>query len=451
MGQIIDPNLRGLQENNNGIFKAQYQKNIGTSAYVRLYGYTNYSNWMIYDPPYNGGAYEPFSSIGQRDYELNTHTRGGALEFADQINSRNLLQGSASYTFSSSPARTTTRCPAPATGSSCVTATATATARTTDRACADQLLQGPEPHRRLYAGQLQRDARSDPRRSTHGRGPLPSGGDRPRRDVQHRSTRSSARSRLSDQMSVGDQLKLDLGLRFNSYIYALADTTQQALTGGSNNLLFQNYNQEHCYNAATQTFALATAASGFTCAAGFTHTNLSNDYPSAVGATVLEPRIGGTYTISPYDVIRFSAGKYSQPIISAYVQYNRAGDLASYTASNFYEYGFNTPRHEGSPQLSFNYDLTYEKRFKNSPLSFSATPFFRRTQDQSQSFFLDPRTNFVSGLNVGTLRAFGSNCSSRYGDFNRDGISGQVSFAYTNSKIKYTNFNGTSTAPTSST
>ena len=157
--------------------------------------------------------------------------------------------------------------------------------------------------------------------------------------------------------------------------------------------------------------------------------NLSNVYPSNVDASVLEPRLGGTYTASPYDVIRFSAGKYSQPSNSAFVQYNNAGDVAAFTASHFFPFGFTTPRHDTGPQLSYNYDLSYEKRLKNAPLSFSLTPFFRRTQHQQQQFFIDPRSAFVSGLNVGTLRAFGYEMLGRYGDFNRDGWSGQVSFA----------------------
>jgi hypothetical protein len=443
VGQIIDPNLRGLQENNNGIFKAQYQKNLGSSAYIRLYGYTNYSNWMIYDPPFNGGAYEPFSSIGQRDYELNTHTRGGALEFADQINSRNLIQGSASYVFSD-----VTR----ANNNTMTSAGYRVQLRDANGNCysaagvltncykGQNLTGGITPAN--YTGSVPAVPAGSAAAANGAAYTVVASG---RAVTYNRVSPKFGSVSLSDQMSVGEKLKLDLGLRFNSYIYALADTAQQAINGGSNQLLFQNYNQEHCYNPATQSFKQANAPT-FTCPAGFVHTNLTNDYPSKVASTVLEPRLGGTYTLSPYDVIRFSAGSYSQPVISAYVQYNRAGDLASYTATNFYQYGFNTPRHEGSPQTSLNYDLTYEKRFKNSPLSFSLTPFLRRTQDQSQSFFLDPRTNFVSGLNVGTLRAFGYEFLSRYGDFNRDGISGQVSFAYTNSKIKYTNFKGTATA-----
>ncbi len=438
----INPNTRGLQENNNGIFKAQYQKNIGSSAYIRIYGYTNYSNWFIYDPPYNGGAWLPFSVIGQRDYELNTHTRGGSLEFADQINSRNLIQGSAQYTYSDVTRANNNTMSGAGYRVQLVDANGFCYNQTTGANVncysGNNLTGGYTPAN--YTGTL-----------------APITGAAAAAGAAYQVTNSGqavtfntvtpkfGSVSLSDQMTIGDKLKLDLGLRFNSYIYALSDTGQQAITGGSNALQFVEFNREHCYNAATASITLATAASGFTCPAGTAHVAMSNDYPSQVASTVLEPRVGGTFTISPYDVIRFSGGKYSQPVISAQTQYNRAGDLASYDAVNFYQYGFNTPRHYAPPQVSFNYDLTYEKRLKNSPLSFSATPFFRRTQDQEQSFFLDPRTNFVSGLPVGSLRAFGYELLGRYGDFNRDGISGQVSFAYTNSKIKYSNFPGTNT------
>jgi hypothetical protein len=218
----------------------------------------------------------------------------------------------------------------------------------------------------------------------------------------------------------------------------------QAINGGTNSLLFANFNNEHCYNVNTRAIVLATAASGFTCAAGYAHTNLSNQYDGKVQGNSFEPRLSGTYTINNYNVLRFSAGKYSQPINSAYVQYNRAGDLASYTAQNFFLYGFTTPKHDARPQLSNNYDVSLESRLKNAPISFSLTPFLRQTKDQSQSFFLDPKTNFVSGLNVGTLRATGFEFMARYGDFSRDGISGQISTAYTRSKIRYSNFSGTS-------
>ncbi len=424
----------------------QYQKNIGSSAYVRLYGYTNFSKWNIYDPI----AYAiPFTSVGSAEYQLSTHTRGGALEFADQINSKNLLTGSAAYTFanvtrannttmSGSPFRIQLRdpngnCYTPTTGAltNCYTTTFGLGGGYTGAASGGA---GPGTIPAVLPAPIGAAATAGAAFQVVSTGCAA---------TLNQVAPKFANLSLTDQLQAGDKLKLDFGFRYNSYIYALADTGHQAITGGNNNLLFQNFNNEHCYNTTTRAIVRATAASGFSCAAGFAHTNLSNQYEGAVTGTSFEPRLSGTYTLNAYNVLRFSAGKYSQPINSAYVQYNRAGDLASYTAQNFFGYGFNTPRHDARPQTSFNYDFSYEARLKNAPLTFSLTPFYRQTKDQSQSFYLDPTTNFVSGLNVGTLRAFGYEFLGRYGDFNRDGWSGQVSFAYTNSKIKFQNFSGT--------
>ncbi|MGZ3576857.1 MAG: carboxypeptidase regulatory-like domain-containing protein, partial [Vulcanimicrobiaceae bacterium] len=49
-GSEIPANERDSTVNNQEIFKAQYQKNFGSSAYLRLYGYTYYSNWLQYGP-----------------------------------------------------------------------------------------------------------------------------------------------------------------------------------------------------------------------------------------------------------------------------------------------------------------------------------------------------------------------------------------------------------------
>lgn len=459
--QVIDPNQRGMMDNNNAVFKVQYQKNIGSSAYIRAYAYSNYSTWAMNDP---SALYVPFTTVGALDYELDTHTRGAAIEFADQLNTHNLLTGSASYTFANVLRDNNNTmigngyqvelmggngvCYNPVNG---------AAANCYNPASAQNFYGGytaagsaaNNPNTVAYNGSL-----------PYSGSLLPITGQALANGAQYQvvsngyvQTMNTVTPKfgsfsLSDQMSIGNKLKLDIGARFNSYIYGLADTSQQAVTGGSNALLFSNYNMEHCFNATPPAgqpqFVVATVASGYSCPTGYAHTNLSNTYPGNVTSYVFEPRLSGTYTLSPYDVIRFSAGKYSQPTTSASVQYNEAGNLAAYTASNFLEYGFNTPAHDLGPQISYNYDFTYEKQLKKAPLSFSFTPFYRHTENQSQSFYLDPRTNFVSSLNVGSLRAFGYEFMSRYGDFNRDGLSAQVSFAYTNSKIRYNDFPGSS-------
>jgi len=78
----------------------QYQKNFSPSAYARLYAFSNYSSWFVNDPI--GAYYQPLPDagiLGLFDDELSTHTRGLALQFADQLSSRHLLQALASYTY----------------------------------------------------------------------------------------------------------------------------------------------------------------------------------------------------------------------------------------------------------------------------------------------------------------------------------------------------------------
>jgi hypothetical protein len=201
---------------------------------------------------------------------------------------------------------------------------------------------------------------------------------------------------------------------------------------------------EHCYNTASQ--ALTTVSAGAACPTGSSHTTLSNDTQNSIGFSVFEPRVSGTYRAGADTVVRFSAGTFSQPTRAAYIQYDPTTDLASYIASHFLQYGFTTPSHAIPPQISHNYDLSFEQRLPKADASISLTPFYRLTNNQTQAFILDPsQSSFQSGLNVGTLRAFGYEALARVGDFNRDGFSGQVSFTYTNAKIRYNDFAGTST------
>ena len=452
----IDPNITGREDNQNGLYKFQYQKNLGSTAYVRLYGYSNYSAWLISDP---GALAAPFTSVGSLEYQLSTHTRGVSLDFADQVNNKNLITGSASYTFAQSlranqysfrhnTGTRTWRVQLVDPNGFCYSTTTGALAN-----CYGASVGGI----RRNGGITSANYTGAPLVVAPGSAAATAGAQfevtqTGFNDVFNQVQPKFANFSLTDQIQFSDKFKMDIGARYNSYVYGMADTSMQGLTGGDNNLLFTEFNREHCFNPATRAISLSTAASGFTCAAGLQHTDLTNTYPGSVVGNSFEPRVSGTYSVSPYTVIRFSGGKYSQPINSAYTQYNVAGggnstigsDLPGYTAANFFGYGFNSPRHDARPQISYNYDISLEQRLKNTPITFSLTPFFRRTKDQSQSFFLDPTANFVSGLNVGTLKAYGVEFLTRYGDFNRDGISGQLAFAYTNSKLKYENFQGTS-------
>jgi hypothetical protein len=138
-------------------------------------------------------------------------------------------------------------------------------------------------------------------------------------------------------------------------------------------------------------------------------------------------------------VIRFSAGRYSQPANAAFEQYNTLEQNLPNAIMGplFYKFGFTTPAHVENPSISYNYDLSLEHHFNGTQTSFKLTPFLRQTSDQVQQFFIDPKTAFVSGVNAGQETNTGVEFLLSMGNFNNNGWSGQLSYTYTYSRIKY--------------
>src|SRR5262249_45015397 len=67
----------------------------------RAYGYTFYSNWLQ-TVPFNGATGQIIFGVnGAPEYQLITHTSGGALEFQDQVNDQNLISLNGNYTTAS--------------------------------------------------------------------------------------------------------------------------------------------------------------------------------------------------------------------------------------------------------------------------------------------------------------------------------------------------------------
>ncbi len=98
----ISPNQQSGVFNDGSIFKVQYTKNIGSNAFVRLFGYSFYSDWLQNNP--NDGGFYPVFGLGYNasspDYEVAYHTRGVQLQAADQINSQHLITFTGNYTGS---------------------------------------------------------------------------------------------------------------------------------------------------------------------------------------------------------------------------------------------------------------------------------------------------------------------------------------------------------------
>ncbi len=93
-GAIPDPyNQRDRGYNGQAIVKFQYQKNFSSSAFMRVYGYTYYSDWIENGPMM---SLQPYAYYDSGDYEINNHTRGISLSFTDQINPQNLMEAEGS-------------------------------------------------------------------------------------------------------------------------------------------------------------------------------------------------------------------------------------------------------------------------------------------------------------------------------------------------------------------
>ena len=79
--------------------KLQYTHNMGSSAFIRLYGYTYYSDWLQNGPQ---SLYADFDSCCWYNYELSSHTRGISAQIQDQVNSQNLVSLQGSYVTANS-------------------------------------------------------------------------------------------------------------------------------------------------------------------------------------------------------------------------------------------------------------------------------------------------------------------------------------------------------------
>jgi len=481
--------------NDVGIVKAQYTKNIGSNAYARLFAYTFYSDWLINGPVAAGVCYldglncGAYGGDGTADYELTTHTRGAEFQFADQVNPQNLLRLTANYTTASVARWNNGTWLA---GYSTLRSGATdwTNGNPSNPICYNRTTGQPWNCDNINAyGTL-------PFPATSGRvGPTPTnlavvcapggslaaspgcasfnagtsnwlvttpGGQGTYNTVRPVFTSAA----LEDEFKPNDKLDLNLGLRYESYQYNLAN-----LNNPEFNFWFNAYAQVLCYDPGTglpQFSPLAPGqpvppalkvtstpfASCGTAPSGQTGLHPTGAIPGCVTCgplqytaqspgqftrLALSPRVSGTYTLSPDDVLRFSAGKYTQPTETAFEQYSdQSGKrAANFDFSRFWGLGFKTPAHDNPIQYSNNYDFSWEHRFHNSDVTFKISPFYRDTHNQIETVVLAP--GFVSGTNTGHQHSYGVEVGIQKGDPSRDGWSGALSYTYTKALVQYGN------------
>lgn len=441
----VNPSQRDAIFNNQEIVKLQYQKNFGSSAYLRLYGYTYYSDWLQTGPVC---AYLNYNCFVSPDYELSSHTRGVSATFADQLSAQHLLTIEGNYTTANSIRDNNTQmfnvfssrslgailvnsndpysglcynaadtsapvacsrgaasylswaCMQSTSNPFCDTSTYTAPAAVGGLTCGSGPCAYLVAENSLYATYNQ---------------------------VQPKFTAFS----IQDQWRPSSRWLFNIGVRSDQFRFEGANTNG----GPARQFWFNAFNLDNC--VASDGFTLVSATSPGSCPSRTTPAKLANASGQTFTYNIVQPRLSGTYTASPSTVFRFSAGSYVEPPSTAYEQYDTLQeDLADYLGSHFYKFGFTTPGHEVRPPISYNYDLSWEQQFRGG-WSFKLTPFYRKTKDQIQNFFLDQATGFVSGLNVGRQTSEGVEFQLNKGDFNANGLSALLSLTYTHSYINY--------------
>jgi hypothetical protein len=461
-------NQRDRNYSGQSIFKLQYQKNFSSSAFLRLYGYTYYSDVI------DTGALDsiqPYAYYDSGDYEILSHTRGASVAFTDQWNPQNLLEAEASYTTSTGQHNYNEQMfgysdqfavlvdPKSLASGTCYTAPRSGTGPATPTTCSNFIGAGityGRPSRQpTFASMYEVANGSLPPNAAS----MTCGGVTCAYYVVENGPWGEHDAAVpvftgysvTDQWRPSDKLDFSLGLRLDRYDFT-GDNTD---TGPARDFWFGAFNQDTCYDTQTLTLVDRTSLisgawstnSQRPCSSfgkQYVNAGMQNVPSQQYVYNLWQPRFGATYTIDPNTVLRASYGKYNEQPSSSYEQYDTLEQNAPNQLAQFYRLGFVTPGHEVAPSISFNSDLSIEHRFKGTDLSFKLTPFLRQTQAQVENFYINPITDLIGGLNAGNQTSRGFEFALNEGDFSRNGLSAQLSFAYTYATVKYTTLqNGT--------
>jgi len=476
----IPVNARDRQGNQQDILKLQYQRNFSAQAFMRVYGYSYYSDYIGTGAT---SSWQPYTGYDSGDYELSSHTRGVSATFADQLSSKHLLQLQGSYTTSNALRMYNEQMFGLA-DSFAVLVNPNDTKRGVCYAIpgynpsssSGGSFSGPAVATTCNPGDVIPVAQpaSFASLASIGAGtPLPNlstvtcgggpcaflaveNGAYGEYNLVHPDFYGLS---LTDEFKPNDKLSFNGGLRLDQYGFTGSDTA----AGAARAFWFDAWNNDECLNKQnfqvydkTTLFVKGASSSGQPIPLAVTDPCSmagSNYIPATLNNTpsqnfvydVLQPRIGGTYSLSPDTVLRASWGKYNEQPSSAYEQYDALQqNLPDLLGPSFLAYGFTTPGHEVRPSVSYNSDFSLERHIRGTDMSFKVTPFYRQTQDQIENFYLNVKAGLISGLNVGRQTSSGVELEFNKGDFGRDGFAGQLSFAYTNAYVKYATLpNGT--------
>ncbi len=475
----LPSNAEDLFNNDTGIVKLQLTHAISDRAYLRVYGYSMFSDWTedgqnMSSYGYETGVAAPLSP----NYNLITHTSGGQLQFADQFNDQNLLTFTGNYTTASTsrlnntgflsynfgpglynyfglscnPGSILTQPCAHSNPYLASSPIGYISQKNGVFTCWDPATGKPVP---CYdSGAYKSTAFNGPT------GSAPAGTPATRAGAYWATLWNGNASatyntvkpqfvnlNLQDEFRPNDKLLINLGVRYDNYDYILPNTDTPA-----DQFYAQIISKYLCWSPTLGTAISPLAPGAFPPPApvyggGPGGAPCPNGYkpgapftvssPSSYDIYYYSPRYSVTYTESPDTVWRFSGGRYAEPPLTAAVQYENLSGNAQTLWANFTENGFYSPFHAIPGESSAQYDLSYEHHVHGTDWSFKITPFYGTTSNWEQQSFIGQ--GFVTQIPVGLYRNYGAELAITKGDFSRNGLSGQLAFTYTKAQTQYQN------------
>jgi len=443
IGGPVDFARQDGETNEFAIFKAQYQHNIADRGYVRLYGYTLYSNRL--DNAINSFYQSFVSAAASPDYTVSSHTRGIVLNGGYQITPAHLLNFNVGYVTSNSDRW---RNDIATLGSPQSQVAYLLNSNNPTQGCyngaglpalcgsagaAGYVLPNGLPPLNAPPGPLMPKNPTSPTLGTEnaitcGTGPCQYYAINDGRQGAHNTvTPKFLNAAIGDTWKPTPRLSLDLSLRSDTFSYEMQDSNTLG-----NRLFVNDYNNSHCVNGTV----VRTRGLGAACPSGFTPTNLTASSANLTYADILQPRVGLTYSLGTTDVLRASYGRFVQPPETSSVDATNV-QAGTPSAAFYANFGFNSFARPLVPEISYNADMSWEHQFRNSDLSMRLSPFYRRTQNEFATVLVDPRTNFVAFINGQNRIASGFELAVNKGDFSRDGFAAQLAYTYTYATLHY--------------
>ncbi len=445
-GETIPAGLREGSDNGVALTKLQYQRNINSKSFLRLFGYSQYANWFISGPV---SAQQTYG--GQLpDYEVLDHTYGVNLVYSNQLSDKHLINFTASYltaklqtynaqfyNFNYLWNAQTNLIDSAGNCFSYVTGMRTSCFNPTDASGNPTIgnITG------IVNGQSQglmpgTPPLGSPAALANAQWIITEGGQFAQVD---NVTPYTSGVSLTDNYRPNDKLSFTLGIRLENYRFRLQD-----LEDGypARAFWFNAFNAEFCtapgLGALQRTFDPNTGVEG-PCPPGSTPAQLANYAGGTEDFTVPQPRVAFSYSLSPDSVIRGSYGRYARPPSTSYQEYNTFQQNLPGFMGQFVGFGYNTPFHAVYPDTSNNFDLSLEQHIRGTDVAFKVTPFLRDTQNQLQNIALNAQ-GVDAGINTGLGRSTGVELALNKGSFDRDGFAFDIAATWTNTQIKYGDF-----------